>query len=237
MITSTTSKMYDTRFDRLNALAGINSTNKYLEIGVSKGVTFNQVDLPFKVAVDPKFRFKTQDYANQNTIFHEVTSDLFFSKLAPTYSEFDLIYLDGLHTFEQTFRDFCASLRYSHARTIWLIDDTHPIGKLAAIPDYEFVKKLRKVLHIKEVRWMGDVFKAIFAIHDFFPQFSYATFPGHGQTVIWQETRENFAPTWNSLEKISRLSYGDFLNFRDSHLSMMEPSQILESIEKRLGGK
>ena len=25
---------------------------------------------------------------------------------------------------------------------------------------------------------MGDVFKVVFAIHDFFPQFSYATFGG-----------------------------------------------------------
>jgi hypothetical protein len=236
MITSTTSKMYETRSQRLNALAKINSAARYLEVGVSKGITFNQVDIPFKVAVDPKFRFKVQDYASQNTIFHEVTSDLFFSKLAPIYGEYDLIYLDGLHTFEQTFRDFCASLCYAHARTIWLIDDTHPTGRLAAIPDHQFVKRSRKVLRIKDARWMGDVFKAVFAIHDFFPQFSYATFPEHGQTAIWLETRENFLPTWNSLEKISRLSYGDFLKFRDSHLSIMPPSQILETIEKKIRG-
>lgn len=78
---------------------------------------------------------------------------------------------------------------------------------------------------------MGDVYKVIFAIHDFFPQFSYATFPGHGQTVLWLETRTDFTPTWDSLEKISRLSYWDFENFKDTHLLIRDPETILDSIK------
>ena len=229
-------------FERLNALAKINSASKYLEVGVAKGNTFNKVNVPHKVAVDPRFRFNVQDHADQKTIFYEVTSDLFFSKLASQHDEFDLIYLDGLHTFEQTFRDFCASLRNSHKRTIWLIDDTHPSSWIAAIPNQRSVFRLRKYLRSRDTRWMGDVFKVVFAIHDFFPQFSYATFLGHGQTVIWLENRDNFTPTWNSIEKISRLGYWDFLKFRDSHLLILEPSKILESVEKSInqpcqGGK
>ncbi|MGH8002957.1 MAG: class I SAM-dependent methyltransferase [Brasilonema sp.] len=225
------------RFERLNALAKINSASRYLEIGVAQGVTFTQIDVSYKIAVDPKFKFNFQEYADQKTIFYEVRSDLFFSKFASEHDEFDLIYLDGLHTFEQTFRDFCASLKNSHKHTIWLIDDTHPSSWLAANPNPKFVKRLRKYLNIKDRRWMGDVFKVVFAIHDFFPQFSYATFPGHGQTVVWLENRDNFTPTWNSLEKISRLGYRDFLKFRDSHLLVLEPSKILESLEKSIKAK
>ncbi len=220
------------RFQRLNALAKINSASKYLEVGVCKGATFNRVNIPFKVAVDPKFRFNTNDHTDRNTIFHEVTSDEFFAKLASEYDSFDLIYLDGLHTFEQTFRDFCASLRYSHQNTIWLIDDTHPISLFSADPDLKRARRLQKLVGDERGAWMGDVYKVVFAIHDFFPQFNYATFPGHGQTVVWTETREDFAPVWNSLEKISRMKYDDFLEFRDSILKIRNPSEIIKAIEK-----
>ena len=218
--------MLELRFQRLNALAKINSASKYLEVGVCKGT--------FKVAVDPNFRFNTEEYANADTIFHEVTSDNFFIEIASNYESFDLIYLDGLHTFEQTFRDFCASLRYSHSNTIWLIDDTYPTNMFAADPDLSRTRRLQKLVENDSAAWMGDVFKVIFAIHDFFPQFNYATFPGHGQTVIWTETRQYFAPKWNSLETISRFKYDDFLEFRDSVLNIKPPSQIISAIEQAI---
>ena len=98
------------RPDRLNALAAAISARSYLEIGVSRGSTFNRVNIARKVAVDPVFRFDTAADAAPGVAFHRVPSDAFFSRRDPARPRFDLIYLDGLHTFEQTFRDFCASL-------------------------------------------------------------------------------------------------------------------------------
>ncbi|NEP71306.1 MAG: class I SAM-dependent methyltransferase [Okeania sp. SIO2G4] len=51
-------------------------------------------------------------------VFLEVSSDEFFRSYAKEFESFDLIYLDGLHTFEQTFRDFCAFLAVAHSKTI-----------------------------------------------------------------------------------------------------------------------
>lgn len=220
------------RHERLNALARINSASKYLEVGVERGATFARVNVPYKVGVDPKFEFDVRECADGQTVFHEVTSDCFFSRLAPAHGPFDLIYLDGLHTFDQTFRDFCASLRYSHAGTIWLLDDTHPSGRLAAIPNLPFARRLNWLLKRENADWMGDVYKVVFAIHDFFPQFTYATFTGHGQTAVWLETRKDFRPSWNSLKKISGLGYSGFLKFRDSHMSIMEPAELLRSVKR-----
>jgi hypothetical protein len=207
---------------RLNSLANINSSQNYLEVGVCTGETFLQIDVPFKIGVDPNFVFSFKDYANEDTKFYEMSSDEFWSNPHNNKYKFDLIYLDGLHTFEQTFRDFCASLKHSHDSTIWLLDDTCPIGWFAAHPDPVFVWKARKLLRIKETFWMGDVFKVFLAIHDFFPQFSYATFPKHGQTVVWKESRRNFNPTWNSLKIISKMGYHDFLMIKDSHLNVKD---------------
>jgi hypothetical protein len=224
------------RFERLNALAKMTSASRYLEIGVAKGSTFTRVDVPYRVGVDPRFKLDVHAHANPNTIFHEVTSDAFFATLAHGHGTFDLIYLDGLHTFEQTFRDFCASLRHANARTLWLLDDTHPSGWWAARPRRDMAWRLRRRIGPKRKGWMGDVYKVVFVIHDFFPQYSYATFPEHGQTVVWSETRRNFTPTWNSLEKISRLGYREFLRFRDTHLSVMEAPRILEAVQRSRAG-
>jgi hypothetical protein len=225
--------MLGQRFQRLNALAQINSASTYLEIGVAKGNTFLNINVPFKIAVDPKFRFEIDAYKDKNTIFYEITSDEFFCKHALDYPKFDLIYLDGLHTFEQTFRDFCVSLRHSHEQTIWLIDDTVPVNFLSSLPQLERFNKLRKITEDPGRDWMGDVFKVVFAIHDFFPQFNYATFPNHGQTALWYETRQDFMPVWDSLEKINRLGYDDFLEYKDL-MKIIKAPELLNLITTSL---
>jgi hypothetical protein len=228
--------MLEKREERLNTLAKINSATKYLEIGIADGANFRKIDVPFKVAVDPKYLFDTEQYSDENTKYLEMTSDEFFSKFALNYEKFDLIYLDGLHTFEQTFRDFCASLRHSHERTIWLIDDTCPVSFASAIPNLRRSRKLCELTGDNRKAWMGDIYKVIFAIHDFFPQFSYATFPDRGQTVIWNETRKDFTCVWNSLEKISRLDYSDFVEFKKNLMNIKKVPDILEAITHSLNG-
>lgn len=222
------------RFERLNALAKLNDAKQYLEIGVCRGVTFNQISVPVKVGVDPNFLFDTSLYANHNRHFHKVTSDVFFSREANAYRPFDLIYLDGFHTFEQTFRDLCSSLSFSHNRTLWLLDDTCPDSLAAADRSTDRAAFLRKQLNINNGSWMGDVFKVICAIHDFFPQLSYATFPGHGQTVLWFSPRTDFHPKWNSLRAISELTFADFLELSNTIFQRTRAENILSLISSSL---
>ena len=61
--------------------------------------------------------------------------------------------------------------------------------------------------------WHGDVYKCVFAIHDFFPNLSFRTFepgPDNPQTVILNRPRPDFAPRFGNLEAISRLDYYGF---------------------------
>ncbi|WP_287241931.1 MULTISPECIES: class I SAM-dependent methyltransferase [unclassified Okeania] len=182
------------------------------------------------MAVDPKFRFNTAQYATENVLFLEVTSDEFFRHHAKRFEPFDLIYLDGLHTFEQTFRDFCASLSCAHTKTIWLIDDTCPGSYAQAQSSLQRCRQLQKISGEKNKSWMGDVFKVVAAIHDFFPQYSFATFPHHGQTVVWNKWRVDFEPKWNSLETISRLEYSDFVELQGSLFKREAYENIFERI-------
>ena len=193
------------------------------------------MDVRRKTGVDPGFRFDYESKCSDTVSFYQSTSDDFFTRQALSNDKYDLIFLDGLHTYEQTFRDFCATLAYSHSQTIWLLDDTVPISLPSSIPDPRKFAAVRRNVGDTRAAWMGDVYKVVFSIHDFFPQFNYATFEsGHGQTVIWRSTRQAFSPRWNNLELISRLDYADFLMCQDlMHFSSAD--KIYESIASSFG--
>lgn len=109
---------------RINYLARKLGIQSYLEIGVGKGRTLFNVDIANKTAVDPCFRFDLPEAqkTHRNISFHKTTSDEFFSRL-PHGAKYDLIFVDGLHTFEQTYRDLCNCLIHAKERTVLLIDD------------------------------------------------------------------------------------------------------------------
>jgi len=62
--------------------------------------------------------------------------------------------------------------------------------------------------------WHGDVFKVIFAVHDFHPSLNYRTILGSGnpQALPWRSKLGWRQPLLNSLEAISRLTYFDLLD-------------------------
>ncbi len=219
--------------ERLNSLSKINQTKSYLEIGVHRGHTFHQCQFPYKVAVDPKFDFNTSNLNTPQSLYFEITSDKFWAEEQQGV-KFDLIYLDGLHTFDQTMRDFCSSLAFSHEKTIWLIDDVLPDSFLASLADYKITYIARLLLPFSGTHWMGDCYKVICAIADFFPQYSYATFKGHGQTVVWKKTRKKFRPMWNSLKMISSFGYFKFIKNYKSILNLQTDADIYTIIKNDL---
>jgi|GEM_PF-430387 len=210
---------------RLNTLANAINAKTYLEVGVSRGDTFFSIDIADKTAVDPAFKFDWKAAQTDTVVFNEVPSDEYFVG-CDTSKKFDLIFLDGLHTFEQTFRDFCNSLAVAHDRTVWLIDDVVPTDPYAAWPDQLEGIRLRKKTFGLDVRgWQGDVFKVVFMIHDFFPMMSFRTINSRGnpQTLVWKAPRTNFKPVFNNAEAISRLNFFDFQRHFDVMLPGMEP--------------
>ncbi len=217
-----------TSSSRLKEIANIYPVKNYLEIGVQEGRTFFDLDFQYQVAVDPFFRFDYAKHASNRLQFFEEASDRYFSR--KTECKFDLIFLDGLHTFDQTFRDFCASIHFAHEQTIWLIDDSVPSGMLAASRNSAFHKVARRLLNQPE--WMGDVYKVIYAIHDYFPQYNFATFENPGQTVVWKSTRNDFSPFSRSIHQISGLSYFKFLRTHDKVFNKMDDRKVYEALRK-----
>lgn len=206
--------------ERIAWLGAMNDAKNYIEIGVNQGTTFCSSDLDFlsrKVAVDPAFNFPFNEIASDRSVFYEITSDDFFSGSLESGFPADIIFLDGLHTFEQTFRDFCASISLASRKCIWIIDDIRPLSFAQAETDMIKVKKLKSILGEEHGWWMGDVYKVVVAIHDYFPSFSYRVLPGQtGQAVVWQEPRKNFKPAFSSFGDIASMRFQDFLLLSES---------------------
>ncbi|AWN41992.1 class I SAM-dependent methyltransferase [Methylobacterium durans] len=216
--------------ERINSLARICGARRYLEVGVFRGETFFNVNVDFKVAVDPSFPFDASAHETDRTRFHEVGSDAFF-RSAP-YEPFDLIFLDGLHTFEQTLRDFLNSIAFAHDRTIWLFDDTVPNDNFSALPDQERCYRLRRSLGNGDGAWMGDVFKVVHFIRSMMKIYHFRTFGGHGQTVVWRDPRHYDERFGTPLAEIGRMPYEDFIETYGAMMNLADDEQIYATIER-----
>ena len=183
---------------------------------MERGRTFHKIEAARKVAVDPNCRFQNATSKQLGCEYHETTSDRYF--LAESNDcLFDLIFIDGLHTFEQSLRDFCNALTRTHAKSILVIDDIFPIDIYSSLRDQRKAVEFRRAAGPSEKphAWHGDVFKLVFMIHDFFPLLSYVSTKegGNGQTFVWREPRQEFSPIFNSLEAISRLDWFDMHSY------------------------
>ena len=123
------------RLDMINYFIKKNNYKSYLEIGCDKNQIFSQITLSKKIGVDP--------YSGGNV---RKTSDDFFKE---NEEKFDLIFIDGLHVYEQVKKDIINSINFLNKEGVILVHDCLPdtIGK-QAVPRYK-------------MQWNGDVWKAI----------------------------------------------------------------------------
>jgi len=129
-----------TRTEIINSLIQKYNYNSYLEIGVNTpsqpGYNWIGVKIQTKHGVDP----------NVETTF-KMTSDEFFEKhIAQKY---DIIFVDGLHIFEQVYSDIINSLKYLNHNGTIVVHDCNPVDEIT-----------QRRVRASDV-WHGDVWKAI----------------------------------------------------------------------------
>jgi hypothetical protein len=224
-----------TYLGRIAYLSTLGAAERYLEIGVQLGNTFFNVPLPIKVAVDPNFLFDPAERQGDGAYYFSLPSNDFFSMLQSQNHgieralPFDIIFIDGLHTLEQSLMDFANSLNYAHDNTLWLIDDTVPCDAYSALPDMDTALVKRYRAGLQDGSWHGDVFKTVFAIHDLCPEISYCTLvSGNPQTILWRSKGNKRKPAFSSLQEISSLNYYDM--FGKAGLMMPVADERLRSL-------
>ncbi len=100
------------RYDLINLIINKYGLESYLEIGVHQKECFNKVECELKHCVDPNF---PADYA--------MTSDEFFKSNDGVY---ELIFIDGLHTSEQTYTDIENAYNVLDCNGFIIVHDCNP---------------------------------------------------------------------------------------------------------------
>ncbi len=144
---------------RINRLISACNGQKYLEIGVRKGNTLEAVGARVRVGVDPEPQFDEKKLP-KGLSFYRMTSDRFFAQLTRD-DVFDVVFVDGLHEYRQSYRDCISALNHIGASGLLMLDDVVPTSSTAAMSDQNAAQTQLEYLACDD--WMGDVYKTALA--------------------------------------------------------------------------
>ena len=172
----------------------------YLEIGCDNDENFSKIKIKSKVGIDP---------LKGGTI--RMTSDEFFIK---NDQSFDIIFLDGLHTYDQTIKDIDNGLRFLNTNGVILIHDCLP-------------KKIwNQIVPRLYGHWNGDVWKAIVHSRTYDHADTYTCIADHGLGVIFK--RENRNKLDIKQTNFKKLKFADYYKNHHQYMNVIK----YEDLEK-----
>ncbi len=201
---------------------------RYLEIGVHNGGCFLTIKARRKFGVDPHFQIPKvhkrqafrRDYRNLFNQYIEKTSDEFFSvDKTIVHKKFDVVFIDGLHTYGQTLRDVENSLEALNPGGAIVMHDCLPPHEAASLaaPSLEEAHRINPPGWNGE--WCGDVWKTILYLRCFRKDVSACVFDcdkGIGVVV----KRKNSSDFTLSKEKIDELTYSELLKNKETFIGL-----------------
>ena len=107
------------RTDLLKLIVDLKQPKRYLEIGIQQGINFDAINVPYKIGVEP---FPRRVQEGVLTMY----SDQFFKEDNKEYDSFDLVFIDGLHTYDQTRKDLYNALDRLNENGIIVMHDALP---------------------------------------------------------------------------------------------------------------
>jgi hypothetical protein len=192
-------------------------------------------------AVDPKPQFD-QDNLPKGVVFKKLESDSFFELVADD-QKYDLVFLDGLHTWQQTYKDLMNTLNHAHPHTIVIIDDVVPDDALAAFPDWDEALKMKDAAGNSDGRWQGDVFKVLLIIQDHHPELEFCVVGksevgDNPQAIVWKRDADVVAFDSENLLQMNdfydAIEYDAIFvdgNIPDNFMHLDEPEGIALALE------
>lgn len=177
----------------------------YMEIGVSAGQSMSLASAKTKaIGIDPYPKI-SHNIDAQAKLF-PVTSDTFFRnwnlKEQLNGCELDLVFIDGLHTFEQTLRDFINVEKYCEKKTIIVFHDCLPVTKVVA----EIERTTRF--------WCGDVWKIARCLKRYRPDLYMAMVPTAPSGLLFVSNLDNTSQILDAdFERIVEELHGEELGY------------------------
>lgn len=180
------------RFTIINTIIKKMNYEKYLEIGCFKDEAFEKIKIKTRVGVDP---------VSGGNI--RLTSDNFFSQ---NKEKFDIVFIDGLHIYEQVLKDINNSLEILNEDGVILLHDCLPI-------------KLRdQMIPRSHEKWNGDVWKSIVNVRTNPNLDTYTCLADEGIGIIFKRSNKNILSLEQKNFKKLKFSYYFY-----NHKELMNP--------------
>ena len=174
---------------------------KYLEIGCETNVCFNSISTEYKIGIDPN---------SGGTI--RTTSDEFFEK---NKNFFDVIFIDGLHTYEQTRKDIVNSLKFLNQDGYIFLHDLIPRSWIEANNP-----RIHKA-------WTGDIWKVCLELNKTNGIDFNVIIADHGVGVIKKKDKEVIY--FDDFSNLINLQFSDYLK-KINEINFINPREAFEII-------
>ena len=141
------------RIDIINALITKNRYKSYLEVGVREGACLNNINIEYKIGVDPMG--PPADY--------HITSDEYFEIAQIEGHTYDIIFIDGLHLYKQGIKDIKNAASILNKGGTIVVHDCNPPTEWHQRPYKEYL--------LEGGDWNGTIWKCIVELRHLNPNF------------------------------------------------------------------
>ena len=193
---------YPQRFEVINKIIKKKNYKNYLEIGCFKDENFKEIIIERKVGVDP---------VSGGTI--RSTSDNFFKT---NNKIFDIIFIDGLHYFDQVKKDIKNSLEALSERGIIIIHDCLP----TRIRD--------QMIPRSHEHWNGDVWKVVVEFRTKINVDVYTCMADEGLGIIFK--KKNLNRLKLDLKDFKKLKFEDYYYNYSKFMNIISHEELFKII-------
>ncbi len=185
---------YPSRFQIIQTIIDFKKYKSYLEIGCDRNQSFSNISIDKRVGVDP---------VEGGTL--KMTSDEFFLK---NKENFDIIFIDGLHEYNQVMRDIKNSLKFLNQNGVILLHDCLPRNIW------------NQIFPRINSDWNGDVWKSIVHLRTFNHIDTYTFIADRGIGVIFPRSNRKILNLKNRSD-FKNLRYKDYFINHDEYMNLI----------------
>jgi len=189
---------YPSRFEIIQKIIDKKKYQDYLEIGCDKDSNFSKIKVKNKIGVDP--------LSGGNL---KMTSDEFFKNNS---KNFDCIFIDGLHIYEQVRKDILNSIKFLNNNGIIILHD--------CLPNKIWNQIVPKIYG----HWTGDVWKAIVEARTMKNIDTYTCKADHGLGIIFKRENKNLLTL--NINNFKKLKFKDYYNNHQNFMNLIEVADL-----------
>jgi len=193
---------FPTRIQIIQKIINLKKFKSYLEIGCYNDDVFSNIIIDDKTGVDPVSGGNIRE-----------TSDNFFKK---NNRKFDLIFIDGLHHYDQVKKDIENSIFFLNVNGIIVIHDCMPRSFIEqAVPQ-------------SKGTWTGDVWKNIVECRTLPFIQTYTVYVDHGISILLKRPNKNILDL--KLSDFKKLKFEDFYYNHNLYFNVISFDDMIKFI-------